>query len=72
MTFTQTRRSFRSMTAVAGAAGLLSPRRGWAEEPALETASVRFGKARTPTPSGGNTTPKTRYAFMHCGCMSSA
>jgi hypothetical protein len=43
---------------VAGAAGLLSPRRGWAEEPALKTASVRFGKARTTTPPGGNTAPR--------------
>jgi len=42
---TQTRRSFLSMTALAGAAGLLSPRRGWADEPAPETTTVRFGKA---------------------------
>jgi NitT/TauT family transport system substrate-binding protein len=41
---TQTRRRFLSMTAVAGAAGLLSPRRGWAAEPALETTTVRLGK----------------------------
>ena len=41
---TQTRRSFLSMTALAGAAGLLSPRRGWADEPALETTTVRLGK----------------------------
>jgi NitT/TauT family transport system substrate-binding protein len=41
----QTRRSFLTMTALAGAAGLLSPRCGWADEPALETTTVRFGKA---------------------------
>ena len=45
MSHTQTRRSFLSMTALAGAAGLLSPRHGWAEEPRLETTTVRFGKA---------------------------
>src|SRR5277367_4316906 len=44
MTMTQTRRSFLNMTALAGAAGVLSPRRGWADEPALETTTVRFGK----------------------------
>jgi hypothetical protein len=43
---TQTRRSFLSMTAVAGAADLLSPRRGWAAEPALETTTVRLGRCR--------------------------
>jgi NitT/TauT family transport system substrate-binding protein len=32
------------MTALAGTAGLLSPRRGWADEPALETTTVRLGK----------------------------
>jgi NitT/TauT family transport system substrate-binding protein len=41
---TQTRRRFLTMTALAGAAGLLSPQRGWADEPALETTTVRFGK----------------------------
>jgi NitT/TauT family transport system substrate-binding protein len=40
---TQTRRNFLGGVAAAGAAGLL-PRRGWAEEPALETTTVRFGK----------------------------
>jgi NitT/TauT family transport system substrate-binding protein len=45
MSQTQTRRSFLSMTVLAGAAGLLSPRRGWADEPAPETTTVRFGKA---------------------------
>ena len=45
MTFAQTRRSFLTMAAVvAGAAGLLSPRHGWADEPALETTSVRLAK----------------------------
>src|SRR5271166_3369741 len=44
MTTTQTRRSFLSMTAVAGAAGLLSPERVRAAEPALETSSVRLGR----------------------------
>jgi NitT/TauT family transport system substrate-binding protein len=42
---TQTRRSFLSMTALAGAAGILPPRRrAWAAEPALETTTVRLGK----------------------------
>jgi len=45
MPLTQTRRSFLCMTALAGAAGLLSPRRARADEPALETTTVRFGKA---------------------------
>ena len=44
MTQMQTRRSFLSVTALAGAAGLLSPRRVWAAEPALETTTVRLGK----------------------------
>src|SRR5689334_11745518 len=44
MPYTQTRRSFLSTTAAAAAAGLLSPQRGWADEPALETTTVRFGK----------------------------
>jgi NitT/TauT family transport system substrate-binding protein len=39
-----TRRSFQAMTAAAGAASLLLPRRGWAAEPALETTTVRLGK----------------------------
>src|SRR5262245_51457676 len=47
MSQTQTRRSFLSMTAVAGAAGLLSPRPGWADEPALELA-INF--IRLPLP----------------------
>jgi NitT/TauT family transport system substrate-binding protein len=41
----QTRRSLLITTALAGAGGLLSPRRGSAEEPPLETTTVRFGKA---------------------------
>jgi len=44
MSQTQTRRSFLSMTALAGAASLLE-RRGWADEAALETTTVRFSKA---------------------------
>src|SRR5215831_4589550 len=39
-----TRRRFLSGAALAGAAGLLSPRRGWADEPALETTIVRIGR----------------------------
>ena len=39
-----TRRSFLAMTAVAGAASLLLPRRGWADASASETTTVRFGK----------------------------
>ena len=42
---TQTRRSFLNMTALAGAAGILPQRRVRAAEPALETTTVRFGKA---------------------------
>ena len=45
MSQTQTRRSFLAMTALTGAAGLLSPRRGWADEPALETTTIRLGRA---------------------------
>jgi NitT/TauT family transport system substrate-binding protein len=44
MTFAQTRRRFLTVTALAGTAGILWPRRGWADEPALETTTVRFGK----------------------------
>jgi NitT/TauT family transport system substrate-binding protein len=44
---TRTRRSFLSMTALAGAAGLPSPRRVWAAEPALETTTVRLPKMQT-------------------------
>jgi len=44
MSETQTRRSLLAMTALAGAAGLLPPRRAWAGEPALETTTVRLGK----------------------------
>jgi NitT/TauT family transport system substrate-binding protein len=44
MPLTQTRRNLLSMTALASAAGLLLPRRGWADEPALETTTVHFGK----------------------------
>src|SRR5690242_1864184 len=40
----QTRRRFLTMTALTGAAGILSPRRTWAAEPALETTTVRLGK----------------------------
>ena len=39
-----TRRSFLTMAGLAGAADLLSPRCGWADEPALETTTVRLGK----------------------------
>jgi NitT/TauT family transport system substrate-binding protein len=39
-----TRRSFLTMAGLAGAADLLSPRRAWADEPALETTTVRLGK----------------------------
>jgi NitT/TauT family transport system substrate-binding protein len=45
MTMMQTRRRFLTMAALAGAAGILPPRRAWADEPALETTTVRFGKA---------------------------
>jgi NitT/TauT family transport system substrate-binding protein len=44
MTMTQTRRRFLTMTALTGAAGILPQRRVWADEPALETTTVRFGK----------------------------
>src|SRR6516165_2931456 len=44
MSQTQTRRRFLCGAALAGATGLLSPRRGWADEPALETTTVRFSK----------------------------
>ena len=44
MTMTQTRRRFLTMTALAGAAGLLSPERVRAAESALETTSVRLGR----------------------------
>src|SRR2546421_12872147 len=40
----QTRRRFLTMTALAGAAGILPPRLARAAEPALETTTVRFGK----------------------------
>lgn len=45
MSMMQTRRRFLTKAALAGAAGLLSPRRGWADEPALETTTVRLGRA---------------------------
>src|SRR5580700_1216472 len=45
MSNTQPRRGFLTTLSLAGAAGLLSPRCGWADEPALETTTVRFGKA---------------------------
>jgi NitT/TauT family transport system substrate-binding protein len=41
---TQTRRSFLTTTALAGAAGLLPPQRAWTAEPTLETTTVRLGK----------------------------
>jgi NitT/TauT family transport system substrate-binding protein len=44
MPMIQTRRSFLATTALGGAAGLLSPRRRWADEPAPETTTVRFAK----------------------------
>jgi NitT/TauT family transport system substrate-binding protein len=44
MAMAQTRRRFLAMTALAGAAGILTPRRTLAEEPALETTTVRLGK----------------------------
>jgi NitT/TauT family transport system substrate-binding protein len=40
----QTRRRFLTMTALTGAAGILSPGRARAAEPALETTTVRLGK----------------------------
>ena len=40
----QTRRRFLTMTALTGAAGILSPQRARAAEPALETTTVRLGK----------------------------
>jgi NitT/TauT family transport system substrate-binding protein len=45
MTMTQTQRRFLTMTALTGAAGVLPARRARAAEPALETTTVRFGKA---------------------------
>ncbi len=44
MTPTLTRRRLLTTLSLAGGAGILSPRRGWAAEPALETTTVRFGK----------------------------
>lgn len=44
MPTTQTRRRFVTTAALAGAAGMLPPRRGWTAEPALETTTVRFGR----------------------------
>src|SRR5215472_7562392 len=44
MSFAQTRRRFLTMTALAGAAGIMTPRRGWADGPALETTTVRLGR----------------------------
>jgi NitT/TauT family transport system substrate-binding protein len=41
---TQTRRRFLTMTALTGAAGILPKRRARANEPALETTTVRFSK----------------------------
>jgi NitT/TauT family transport system substrate-binding protein len=45
MPATQTRRRFLTTAALAGAAGILPPQRGWAAEPALETTTVRFGRS---------------------------
>ena len=44
MSMTQTRRRFLTLTALAGAAGVLPPRRLWADEPALETTTIRLGR----------------------------
>src|SRR5437899_548655 len=44
MTITHTRRRFLTMTALAGAAGILPRRRAWSAEPALETTTVRLGR----------------------------
>ena len=44
MPTTQTRRRFLTMTALAGAAGILPPRRARLAEPALETTRVRLAK----------------------------
>jgi NitT/TauT family transport system substrate-binding protein len=44
MPMMQTRRRFLTMTALTGAAGILSPQRARAAEPALETTTVRLGK----------------------------
>ncbi len=44
MTPTLTRRRLLTTLSLAGAAGILPPRRGWAAEPALDTTTVRFGK----------------------------
>ena len=40
----QTRRRFLTTLSLAGASGILSPRRAWAAEPPLETTTVRFSK----------------------------
>jgi hypothetical protein len=50
----QTRRHFLTMTALAGAAGILPPRRGWAAEPALETTTVRLCVQRRLACSAGD------------------
>ena len=44
MTAVQTRRGFLSGAALAGAAATMPAERGWADEPALETTTVRLGK----------------------------
>ena len=44
MPIMQTRRRFLTTMVLAGAAGIALPRRGWADEPALETTTVRLGK----------------------------
>jgi NitT/TauT family transport system substrate-binding protein len=44
MSNTQSRRRFRNTLSLAGAFGILSPRRAWPTEPGLETTTVRLGK----------------------------
>jgi NitT/TauT family transport system substrate-binding protein len=44
MTPTMTRRRLLTTVSLAGAAGILPLRRGWASEPALETTTVRLGR----------------------------
>jgi NitT/TauT family transport system substrate-binding protein len=44
MPIMRTRRRFLTTMALAGAAGILPPRRVWAAEPVLETTTVRFGR----------------------------
>jgi NitT/TauT family transport system substrate-binding protein len=44
MPMMQTRRRFLTTISLASAAGILPPRRGWTDEPALETTTVRLGR----------------------------